>query len=83
MDKILVELHIPAAGRTFDIYLPLHLHIGEILPLLEMAAVEMSSGAYSTDGDAVLCKMEDGTCLDVNKRVCDSCLRNGSKLFII
>lgn len=37
MNKILVEFHIPAAGLAFDVYLPVHMYIGEILPLLAAA----------------------------------------------
>ena len=83
MNKILVEFHIPAAGLAFDVYLPVHMYIGEILPLLAAAAQELSSGAYCTNGNEILCDMESGMCLDANKRIRDSALKNGSKLFII
>lgn len=83
MNKILVEFHIPAAGLAFDAYLPVHMYIGEVLPLLAAAAQELSLGAYITSGEEVLCDMESGVCFDVNRRIRDSGLKNGSKLFII
>ena len=83
MNKILIELHIAAVNKTVDVYIPLHLNIGDVLKMLSAVMDDLCEGSYSISGKEVLCMADSGAILDVDSRVIDSGLRNGSKIFII
>ncbi len=83
MDNILVEVYLPAAGKSYDVYLPLSSKIHEILALLSGALGELSDGHFSAAADTVICDRITGKILDINFRVGEIGLRNGSKLMLI
>lgn len=83
MSKLMVELYLPAAGRSYDVRIPAGSRIGEIIPLLEVCMAELADGYFVPDVDSVLCEQETGTVLDVNLTVRESGILNGTKLMLI
>lgn len=83
MSKLMVELYLPAAGRSYDVRIPTGSRIGEIIPLLEGCMAELASGYFIPAADSILCEQETGMVLNVNMTVEESGILNGTKLMLI
>lgn len=83
MNKILIEIYIPAADKTFDLFIPVHLMMYEVLGMIKKAAAELSDGFLIPDDNTVICSRNDGSILSVNLSVDELGLMNGSRLMII
>ncbi|MCY9692059.1 methyltransferase [Paenibacillus alginolyticus] len=83
MNKLLIELYIPAVNQTYDIYIPTSLKFHEIEAMLISAAVELSNGTFAASSDTVICDRFSGQLLDVNKFALELGLQNGSMLMLI
>lgn len=83
MNKILIEVYLPAAEKNFDIWVPTHLMMYEVLKLVCKVATEMSDGLFAADQNTVICDHQDGSILNINLSVMELGLKNGSKLMLI
>lgn len=83
MDKILVEIFLPAANKSFEIYIPLDIKIHELTFLLEKTVSELSNGLFISNDDSVICERSTGNILNVNMSVKELDLKNGSKLMLL
>jgi hypothetical protein len=83
MDKILVEVYLPAASRSFQIYIPVNAKLHEVLILLAATLTELSEGYFSSSEDTVICDRTSGTIFNINMSAAELGLYNGSKLMII
>lgn len=83
MNKIQVELYIPAAQRTFDLCIPTHLMLYDVLKMLCKLSTEMCDGLFVADDNTVICNRVDGSILNINLSVRELLLKNGSKLMLI
>jgi hypothetical protein len=83
MNKLLIELFLPAAGVAYDVRIPMNSRIGEIIPLLESCMSELADGYFVPNGDSVLCERTTGVILDVNKTPNEMGIINGAKLMLI
>lgn len=82
MDKILVEVYIPASNDTFDVLIPLKSKLYEVIYLLANTLSELTEG-YEIKANTPLCDRHTGEILDINKTVKELSLRNGSKLMFM
>lgn len=83
MDKILIELYLPAIHRVFDVYIPVACKLYEVETLLAAVLIELSDGQFVPSGDTVLCDRLSGQPLDINSSALELNLLNGSKLMLI
>jgi hypothetical protein len=83
MDKILVEIYLPAANLNYDVYIPLKSRLFEALFLLSHAFTGLSDGHFTATGDTVICDKITGNILDLNLSVEELGLQNGAKLMLI
>ena len=83
MDKILIEVFVPAVEQTFDVLIPLSLKLFEIAGLLSGAVVELSNGYFNASMDPLICDRESGEVLDVNLSAQELGLQTGSVLMLI
>lgn len=83
MDKILVEVYLPAANCTFDVYIPLKMKIHEVTLLLSKTAEDLSNGFFTASKDTILCDRYNGEIFNVNMSVEELNLCNGFKLILI
>lgn len=81
--KALVEVAVPAAGRTFDVWIPLESRMSEVLSLLSAVLSELSAGKYQASDDAALCDARTGIIYNINMRVAELHIKNGSRLMLI
>lgn len=83
MDKILIELYLPAINRVFDIYIPPTCKLHQLEALLAGVLMELSDGQFVPSGDMVLCDRLSGQTLDINSSALELNLCNGSRLMLI
>lgn len=83
MKKYLVDIHLPAAGKHYDAYLPSGKLIGEATTLLVNIMESLSGGIYKGTPDSVLLDAVSGEPYDRNTTVYDAGIRNASKLILI
>ena len=82
-EKALVEIIVPAAGTSFDVYIPLASRMSDVLELVSGALSELTDGKYKATGDAVLCDADSGIIYNVNIEVVELGIKNGSRLMLI
>ena len=83
MDKVLVEVYVPAAEKEYDVLLPLESKLYEVVYLLSGTMTELSQGHFSATADTILCDRRDGAILNINQTVEENGLANGTKLMLI
>ena len=82
MEKLLVEVHSPAANIAYDIIVPNNMQIGEITTLVGRMFTQLSGGTYQFTGKGVLIERDSGYLFDPNQLVRHSRLRNGTNLVL-
>ncbi|UFT99207.1 methyltransferase [Radiobacillus kanasensis] len=83
MDKVLVEVYVPASRQTHDVFIPLESKIHEVLLLVANAMTELSEGYFQGSYDTIVCDRSTGSILDINKTVEETGLTNGAKLMLV
>lgn len=82
MSKVLIEVKLPAAGLCYDLFVPDSMQIGTLTALAASVFSRLSGGVYTAGGQAVLCEQKTGRQYDVNARVYETDIRNGTKLLL-
>lgn len=82
MKKYLVEIRLPAADISYDMFIPDSMQIGILTQLVSTAFTKLSNGIYQDSVQAVLCQQNSGQRYDPNQRVRDTDIRNGTKLLL-
>lgn len=83
MDKILIDVLVPAANRSFEIYIPLDLKFYEITLLVSKIISELSNGLFISNDDSILCERAIGDILNINMSARELKLKNGAKLMLL
>ena len=83
MNKILVEIMVPAAQKCFEAFLPVHLSGDEALQLIIKIAVDLTGGLFVANEETAVCRKEDGSILNLNLSVRELEIKNGDKLVLI
>ena len=82
-NKILLEVSIPSIEKSYDIFVPVSKHIGTVKLLIEKGIIDLTNHDYVLSDDVNLYSKETGQVYDVNMRVIDSDLKNGSRLILL
>ncbi len=83
MDKILVEIYLPAVNRNYDVYIPIKSKLYEIIVMLAGGFTELSGDYFSASDDAVICDKITGIIFNINMSAEELGLYNGAKLMLI
>lgn len=83
MGKVLVEVILPAANTSYDIYIPLASKMSEVLFLVSNLLSVLSDNKFKATEDAVLCDAESGIIFNINMPIAELGIKNGSKLVLI
>ena len=81
--KILVNIHIPAISKQYDVLVPSKLRIRSILPLIASAVAELSGHVYVVSGEECLCALEKDVLLRPNATLEQYGIRNGDHLVMM
>ena len=83
MNKVLVEIALPAAGMSFDVYIPLESRMSEVRTLVTGVLSELSDGKFKGSESTLICDAGSGIIFNINMTVAGLGIRNGSKLMLI
>ncbi|MBD8026909.1 EsaB/YukD family protein [Ureibacillus sp. 179-F W5.1 NHS] len=83
MNKVLVEIFLPASNRSFDVYLPLESRLSEVLPVVSALITDLSGGTFKANNETILCDFETSIIFNINMTVSELGIQNGSKLMLI
>ena len=83
MNKILIEVFLPAANKSFEIYIPLELKLHEVTFLVDKTISELSNGLFSSNDDSILCEKSTGNILNINMSARELNLKNGAELMLL
>lgn len=82
MNKVLIEVRLPAAELSYDMFVPDSMQIGTLTALAASVFSRLSGGVYTAGEQAVLCEQKTGREFDVNARIFETDIRNGTKLLL-
>ena len=83
MNKVMVEIYIPAAGRSFDIQMCDNLKIWEVIRMLSDGLKDFTDEFFASSEQTTLCDRYTGAILNLNITVKELKIKNGSKLMLI
>lgn len=82
MNKILIEVRLPAAGISYDLAVPDTMQIGTMTQLVAAVFTKLSNGVYYATPEAILCEQKTGKEYDMNLRIYETDIRNGTKFYL-
>ncbi len=83
MSKLLIEVYLPVALKSFDVQVPADMRLSQITQLVAGALAQMSGSLYAADSAPLLCDRDSGEILNINMTAWELGLRNGSRLMLI
>lgn len=83
MNEVLVKLYVPTIGEQYDIWLPVNKKIHTIITLLVKSVNELTKGYYLPNKMPYLYDKETVKAFDINLKVIETGIRNGSELILI
>lgn len=82
-NKALVEVYIPAVGKSYDVYIPLNCKLHIVVKLMCDSFSKLCQDKLIPDKNSVLCDAETGIIYNLNAYVHELNIRNGSRLLFI
>lgn len=82
-NKILLEVYIPSIEKEYDIFVPVNKKIGTIKKMIETGITDLTDDVYSISDDTNLYSKDTGNIYDVNVKLIDTDLKNGSRIILI
>ena len=82
-NKILLEVYIPSIEKEYDIFVPVNKKIGTIKKMIEIGIKDLTDDVYSISKDTNLYSKDTGNMYDVNVKLIDTDLKNGSRIILI
>lgn len=83
MNKVLVEIHIPAIGEHFDIFVPVDVPIQDVTKVITDGAAEITNGRYVASNCEHLCMKAPAGLLDPHLCLCDYGVKDGTQLYLV
>ena len=83
MNKVLIEVCMPAIGEHFDVFVPMDVPIQEVNSLLAEGISEITNGKYTVSKCELLCTKEPAGLLDPSLCLRDYGIKNGTQLYLI
>ena len=83
MNKILVELHVPAIYEHFDIFVPIDVPIKELNKIIANGITEITNGKYIASEREQLCLKEPSGLLNPWYSLQDYGIKDGTQLYLI
>ncbi len=82
-NKILLEVYIPSIEKEYDIFVPINKKIGTIKKMIEKGITDLTDEVYIISEDSNLYSKDTGNMYDVNVKLIDTDLKNGSRVILI
>ena len=83
MDKVLIDIFLPAINRSFEVYIPLDSKFYEITTLVSKMLSELSNGLFISGDDSILYERKTGNILNINMSARQLNIKNGDNLMLL
>lgn len=83
MDKILVEIYLPAANKTFDVYISLDSYMYDVLVMVSKCLTDLSDNKFMATENTIICNRDTGIIYNINKHIGELDIKNGTRLILI
>lgn len=82
-NKVLIEVFIPLIEKEYDIFVPVNKTMGTIKKIIEKGITDLADDGYTISQDTNLYSKETGEIYNVNLKLTDTDLKNGSQVILI
>lgn len=83
MNKIIVQVYLPANGKTYDVRLPEDMYVHDAADVLGDIFTEAAKGLYCKSSVNILCFRDKGESLPRDKTLKELEIKNRAKLMFI
>ncbi|SEP63517.1 hypothetical protein SAMN02910289_00194 [Lachnospiraceae bacterium RM5] len=83
MDKILIELYIPASDKLYELKIPRHLKVIQVKRMIINYLGKQSESEYIPGEDAVLCDYVTGKIIKLDTFIEEAGWFDGYKVFLV
>ena len=83
MDKVLVKVYVPMLEKIYDVWIPSHKRIYNVIDLLIKAVNELNDNCYIPDKLPMLYDKLTAEVYDINLSIKDSTIRSGTELVLL
>lgn len=83
MNKVLIELYIPAIEKKYDVWVPINKRIINVVKLFIKAINDLTRGVYNPSKMPFLYNKTTAEVYDFNAIVKDTDIKNGTELILI
>lgn len=83
MDKILVKVYVPMIEKIYDVWIPSHKRIYNVIYLLIKVVNELNDGIYRPSKMPMLYDKVTAEVYDINLSVKESTLRSGTEVVLL
>lgn len=81
--KILVRLEVPAIEKSYDVWIPDNLNVGDTIDLLGNSVEKISNQKYVYSGTECLCIRSGGKLMNRKEKLLAYDIKNGDYLVLI
>ena len=83
MNKIIVQVYLPADGKTYDVRVPENMYVYDVVKVLAELFSESAKGFYYKGGVNILCFRESGKSLLQNCTLKELGVSNRTQLMFV
>lgn len=83
MNKVLVEVHVPAIGEHFDIFVPVDVPIRDVTKVITDGVVEVTNERYVASNRELLCMKAPAGLMDPLCTLEDYGVKIGMQLYLV
>lgn len=83
MEKVLVNIQVPAIGDSFDAFVPLDIPVAELAPIIASGVSDLSGGKYCVSSYEMLCLRGTAALLNPEYTLQDYSVQDGAHLYLI
>lgn len=83
MDKILVKVYVPMLEKIYDVWIPSHKRIYNVIDLLIKAVNELNDNCYKPIKMPMLYDKITAKAYDINLSVKESTMRSGTEIVLL
>ena len=82
-NKILLEVYVPLIEKEYDVFVPINKTMGTIKKIIEAGIIDLSDNGYVIKKDTNLYSKDTGQIYNINSKLIDTDLKNGSRVVLI
>lgn len=82
-EQILVNIYLPAAGKSFEVIIPCDICMGDVQNVLANMLADLSDGMFMPMEPNLLIEKKSGKMIDINATAAQQHIMYGAQLLLI